>query len=326
MFDVFGARVDQSGAVLDAVGIPITTAGRDQTDPALAFNGADYLVAWTDERTFSRDVYGARVSSDGSVLDSDGILIGEGAGSQSHASVASEGGQSVVFFQDDRNTHIGWDDIYAARVTPEGTVLDPAGIVVSDQPEGQTSPAAVFDGTNYLAAWRDRREEYHHPDLYGARVAPSGSVLDQPDGLLFSGTGTHEGGVAVAHGSSNSAVVVYSRIGGEPPYGGAQRVFVRLFHETAPPPPPPPPPPPAPPPPPPSPPPPFTPPRCVVPRVIGLPLRRARLRIVRRHCSVGRIQRIHTRGRLRGRVVRQSPRAGTVRRRGYPVRLVVGRR
>jgi Calx-beta domain/PASTA domain len=95
--------------------------------------------------------------------------------------------------------------------------------------------------------------------------------------------------------------------------------------------PPPPPPPPHPPPPPPGPPPPLPPAppppprvRCVVPRVIGMTLRRARGRIRARHCSVGRIKR--ARSRRVGRVVRQSPRPGAVRARGARVNLVVGRR
>ena len=82
---------------------------------------------------------------------------------------------------------------------------------------------------------------------------------------------------------------------------------------TAPPPPPPPLPPPPPPPPPSTsatatpPPPPVV--RCVVPRVIGLTLRKARTRIRARHCSVGRIRR--ARSRRVGRVIaRARGRAG----------------
>src|SRR5919201_2039890 len=71
--------------------------------------------------------------------------------------------------------------------------------------------------------------------------------------------------------------------------------------------PPPPPPPPGPPPPsPPPPPPPVV--RCVVPRVVGLRLAKARVRIRRAHCAVGRISRV--RSRRVGRVIRQSPRPG----------------
>ncbi len=335
-FDIYGARVDQSGAVLDPGGIGVSTAGAHQVDPALAFDGTNYLVAWSDARIDNyADVYGARVTPGGSVLDSAGNPIATGQGNpQQQPAVASQGGQWLVAWQDDRSGESSVDDIYAARVAASGTVLDPDGIAISAAPYSQWSPAAAFDGMNYLVAWRDARGENQRFDLYGGRVNSTGSVLD-PDGLVFSAIGTHEGGVAVARGPSDSALVVYSRIGSEPPYGGAQRLFLRLFYETAAPPPPPPPqpppppppPPPLPPPPPPPPPPPSPPPpRCRVPRVLGLRLAAAKRRIRRAHCSVGRVRRVHSRPRLRGRVIRQSPRAGSLRRRGSPVRLVVGRR
>jgi len=63
-----------------------------------------------------------------------------------------------------------------------------------------------------------------------------------------------------------------------------------------------------------------------VPRVIGLKLGAAKRKVRARHCSVGRVRRARSRLALRGRVIRQSPRAGAVRRRGFPVKLVVGRR
>jgi hypothetical protein len=91
-----------------------------------------------------------------------------------------------------------------------------------------------------------------------------------------------------------------------------------------PPPPAPPPPPPAPPPPPPAPPPPPPPvEKCVVSRVLGLRLGAAKRKIRAAHCSVGRVR--HVRARRVGRVIGQSPRPGAVRRRGFPVQLIVGR-
>ena len=64
--------------------------------------------------------------------------------------------------------------------------------------------------------------------------------------------------------------------------------------------------------------------RCNVPRVIGLRLATARKRIGRAHCRVGRVRR--ARSRRVGRVLSQSPKAGSVRPRGTKVKLVVGRR
>lgn len=66
-------------------------------------------------------------------------------------------------------------------------------------------------------------------------------------------------------------------------------------------------------------------PSCVVPRVVGLKLARARARIRAGRCSVGQIRRARSTKAKAGRVVAQSPRTGTVRRNGFPVKVVVGR-
>jgi beta-lactam-binding protein with PASTA domain len=63
---------------------------------------------------------------------------------------------------------------------------------------------------------------------------------------------------------------------------------------------------------------------CKVPRVVGLTLKRAKPKIRRAHCTVGRIRRAHS--RRVGRVISQSPRPGVLKRVGFPVKLVVGRR
>jgi beta-lactam-binding protein with PASTA domain len=60
--------------------------------------------------------------------------------------------------------------------------------------------------------------------------------------------------------------------------------------------------------------------------VLGLRLGIAKQKIRRAHCSVGSVRRVISRRSLVGRVVRQSPRPGSLRRRGFPVNLWVGRR
>jgi len=62
-----------------------------------------------------------------------------------------------------------------------------------------------------------------------------------------------------------------------------------------------------------------------VPRVLGLRLAAAKTKIRRAHCSVGNIRRVRSRRSLRGRVVSQNPRPGTIKRRNFPVKLAVGR-
>ena len=58
-----------SGNVLDTEPITVSGAPGDQMQPTVAWNGSNYLVAWRDHRSSGYDVFGARVSSGGSVLD-----------------------------------------------------------------------------------------------------------------------------------------------------------------------------------------------------------------------------------------------------------------
>jgi GH25 family lysozyme M1 (1,4-beta-N-acetylmuramidase) len=102
-------------------------------------------------------------------------------------------------------------------------------------------------------------------------------------------------------------------------FNGTQDDLAALANGSGPPPPQPPPAPP----PPPLPPPPVT---CRVPRVIGMRLARARGLIRRGHCAPGHVRRVRSRAKRAGKVLGQSPRAGTRRPRGSSVNLVVGKR
>ena len=64
---------------------------------------------------------------------------------------------------------------------------------------------------------------------------------------------------------------------------------------------------------------------CVVPKVVGKPLPKAKARIVKAHCKVGKVTRKRSSVKKKGRVLAQSPKAGKELPKGAKVRLTVGK-
>jgi len=182
---IYGLRVTPQGTVLDTAGIVVSRAARGRYHPAIACGGVGFLVAWWDERA-GVDIYGARATPQGTVLDTAGILMSQAASGQSSCALAFDGTNFLVVWIDWRS---GGADIYGARVTPEGIVLDPTGFIISWAAKGPCYPAIAYGGTDYLVVWEDHRSGNN--DICGARVSPAGAVLDSA-GIAISLAGCDE--------------------------------------------------------------------------------------------------------------------------------------
>ena len=176
--DVRATRVTRAGAVLDPTGIIVSDAARDQFEPEVSFDGADYLVAWTDLRegplTEFTDIFASRVTPAGANLDGDGFAISAANSGQFRPAVATNGTTTLAVWTDVRNADF---DVEAARVNRDGVVLDPNGIVVTRAASVQSGPSVASDGTNHLVAWVEQRNLFDSRILAG-RVRPSGAHLD----------------------------------------------------------------------------------------------------------------------------------------------------
>ena|GEM_PF-5948050 len=202
---VYGSRVSQSGDVLDTPAV-VVSVGDYQPNPAVAFDGTNWLVVWEKDKGSGKDIYAARVSQLGEVLDAEGIPISTAESYRAHPSVAFGNTSYLVVWTDYRN---GSDnrDIYASRITPSGEVLDPEGIPISTAANMQHTPSVAFDGVNWLVVWRDSRDEpVYEGDIYASRVTQSGEVLDQ-DGFPISTAADSQRDPKLAFGEENHLVV-----------------------------------------------------------------------------------------------------------------------
>ena len=190
--DIFGARLNAAGTVLDPGGKPITTATGDQLVPEIATNGTVSLVVWEDRRNGNFDIFGALVdNTTGNVTVAD-IVICNVAGDQGRPAAAFDPstGQFLVVWSDAR---IANDvNVFGARVSTAGAVLDANGVNISSAANGQFSPHATFLNGTALVVWEDRRVDTQG-DVFGARVkiGASLSVLDA-NGFTISGNAAGE--------------------------------------------------------------------------------------------------------------------------------------
>ncbi|MGB2981883.1 MAG: hypothetical protein WBC77_11620 [Candidatus Zixiibacteriota bacterium] len=152
---------------------PDSISGRaysNQSSPSVADGQANLLAVWEDERVSPYcDIFGARITPDGEILDPTGISICTASGWQTWVRAAAGSENYLVVWQDDRDVDY---DIYGARIDLNGNVLDPDGFPIYAGEGWESSPAVAWDGTNFLVVWSD------DSNVYGTRITPQGEILD----------------------------------------------------------------------------------------------------------------------------------------------------
>ena len=121
------------------------------------------------------DVYVARVSHSGVVLDPDGILVADGRWRRTSARIAWGQSRYMVAWSDAQNPT--WD-VRAARVGTSGTVLDPGGISVLARPTHDLADAVVWQNDHFLVPCERGLAEFlqaKHRRLRISLMANSGS-------------------------------------------------------------------------------------------------------------------------------------------------------
>jgi len=199
--DIYATRVSSTGTVLDPGGIVISNAFGFQRAPAVAHDGTNFLVVWQDQRSGVYDIYGARVSGTGTVLDPTGLALSTATNEQLAPSVAHNGTNFLVVWQDSRS---GVFDIYGTRVNGSGTVLNTSGILISVAVNAQERPAVAYNGSDFVVVWEDSR--HGNSDIYGARVSATG-VVRNPSGIPISVHGNDQRAPRVARTGTDCLVV-----------------------------------------------------------------------------------------------------------------------
>jgi hypothetical protein len=119
--------------------------------PDIAFGNDNYMVVWSDARISNRiNIYGARVTPAGTVLDPDGILIGPYVDEvQLEPSIAFTGTRFFVVWLH----HAPEFGVAGRFVNCDGTLGDTVRIANTVHECSRISVA--YDGTNFLVVWTE---------------------------------------------------------------------------------------------------------------------------------------------------------------------------
>ena len=151
--DLYVGRVTAEGENLDGAGILVSAEADLHVDPRIGSNGDDFFVVWRHREGGDGDVYASRVTASGTVLDPEGFPVSAEPVFEELPVVAWDGDNYLVVWT-------SWNersDVYGARVTPDGVVVDDPGFVISGNPWYESVPSVSWDGDNYLVAWSDAR-------------------------------------------------------------------------------------------------------------------------------------------------------------------------
>ena len=180
---VHGARLAQSGAVVDKTGLKISANSLAVSYAAsVAYTSSRFFIAWTACKLTGTcldhaDIHGAVVGTDGKIKG--GVVTVSGAtNGQASAAVATSGVDFLVVWSDKRNATSGktWD-IYATRIGADGKLLGSGAFPIFNQADHLSPPALAYSSRGrYLVAWT-QASGGTNLDLAGVRVTGSGKTL-----------------------------------------------------------------------------------------------------------------------------------------------------
>jgi hypothetical protein len=206
---LYGARVGPEGQVLDGTGIQISEPAA-VSNGSVDFDGTSYLVVWSEERASDPSerihlIMAARVSREGVLLDRfevsrlDGSIYDDVVPPR----VASGGGLSLVtwiWLRYDFELRDWVPTLHAARVGPDGTVLDPSSILLAERPSDEFDVARSEDG--FLVVWGEAPQRF----IRGTIVTSAGTLPD-PDGFVVTDRAGHNRSPRVAWNGGSHLVV-----------------------------------------------------------------------------------------------------------------------
>ncbi len=170
-YEIYFARLDSAGSKIGP-DQRITDNPGVSSAPSIVWTGAEYGLAWSDNRDGNFEVYFKRLDAAGNALTGD-IRLTNAPGDSLNVSLVSTGTGYGLAWEDMRDG--GNDEIYFARLDTAGSKIG-ADVRITNQPNLSNSPSIVWNGSGYGLAFLDNRNG-GYGDVYFVSVSAAGSKI-----------------------------------------------------------------------------------------------------------------------------------------------------
>jgi hypothetical protein len=207
--DLYIQRIDFNGKALWKSDLAVCTGTGAHAHPSITSDGqSGAIIAWDDTRSGNADIYVARFDIDGKRLWTlNGVALCTATNNQDYPSIASDGANGAIVVWHDERVSSLQSDIYARRVSSNGTPQWTAdGVAVCTAGASQNVPKIVSDGAGGgVMVWQDRRTS--HTDIWAQRTNGAGSMLWAANGVVLCGSlGDQYDPIAIADGAGGAIV------------------------------------------------------------------------------------------------------------------------
>lgn len=217
--DIYAQKVNSTGDIQwTSQGVAVCTAANNQVDPRLVSDGAGgAIIAWEDHRDGfnNRDIYAARINSDGVVQwASNGLAITDLSNEQRELEIVSDGSGGAIITWDDRRSGVGYD-IYAQKVNFNGVAQWTGdGVAISTATDWQWKPVICSDESGgAIIAWQDFRVSGHSDmdehDIYAQKINSGGVVQWTADGVQICGATGNQSAYQICSDEKGGAILTW---------------------------------------------------------------------------------------------------------------------
>ena len=179
-------RLNADGTLAEPVGIQLSPMqpSAPPVGPAVAFNGQEYLIAWSGGG-FSSELFGSRISTDGHVLDPGGKLITSKTGATAGAPALASDGTNFFMVWEQKESNGTANNTRGILITPDFQTSSTNGLLIGTG-SNQLRPSVASNGYHYWVTWQQERTAGNKTVQYLAQalIHASGNLAGGPRQLL----------------------------------------------------------------------------------------------------------------------------------------------